>query len=106
MRNQSLVTGPPTFGIEHVPALQVLPPQLPKGPDLLAGERVRAVDAILGPPHMETAAIKLNHVPGQFAQLAGAKPMAVGEEDGGRVAVAVPGTLAGGILETVDFLRG
>src|SRR5262249_61007551 len=32
--------------------------------------------------------------------------MAVGEEDGGRVAVPVPGMLAGGILETVDLLRG
>src|SRR5262245_56327320 len=32
--------------------------------------------------------------------------MAVGDQDGRRVAVAVPGMLAGGILETVDLLRG
>src|SRR6516225_11272035 len=32
--------------------------------------------------------------------------MAVGDQDCGRVAVAVPGMLAGGILETVHFLRG
>ena len=32
--------------------------------------------------------------------------MSVGYQDCGRVAVAVPGMLAGGILETVDLLRG
>jgi hypothetical protein len=32
--------------------------------------------------------------------------MAVGDQDCGRIAVAVPGMLAGGILETVDLLRG
>src|SRR5262249_12075054 len=32
--------------------------------------------------------------------------MAVGDQDCGRVAVAVPGMLAGGILETVDLPRG
>src|SRR5262249_10696513 len=63
---------PTAFGIEHMAAFQVPPPQLPKGPDLLPGERVRAVDTILGPPHMDTAAIKLDHIPGQFAQFAGA----------------------------------
>jgi len=32
--------------------------------------------------------------------------MAVGDQDSRRVAVAVPGMLAGGILETVHLLRG
>jgi len=32
--------------------------------------------------------------------------MAVGDQDCGRVAVAVPGMLAGSILETVYLLRG
>src|SRR5215831_13336702 len=32
--------------------------------------------------------------------------MAIGDQDCGRVMVAVPGMLAGGILETVHFLRG
>jgi hypothetical protein len=31
--------------------------------------------------------------------------MAIGNEDCGCVAVAIPGMLAGSILETVDFLR-
>ena len=67
------------FGVEDEATLQVLPPQLPKGPDLLAGERVRACDAVLSPPHMDTAAIKLDQVPGQFAKLAGARASRVGE---------------------------
>jgi hypothetical protein len=62
---------PAAFGIEDKTTLQVLPPQLPNGPDLLAGERVRAIDAVLGPPHMDTATFKLDHVPGQFAEFAG-----------------------------------
>jgi hypothetical protein len=33
---------------------------------------VSTIDAILGPPHMDAAAIKLDHVPGQFAEFAGA----------------------------------
>src|SRR5262245_49933837 len=32
--------------------------------------------------------------------------MAIGDQDGGRVAVAIPGMLAGSILQTVHFLRG
>jgi hypothetical protein len=32
---------------------------------------VRAIDTVLGPPHMDAAAIKLDHVPGQFAEFAG-----------------------------------
>jgi hypothetical protein len=73
---------------------------------ILKPERVRAVDTVLGPPHMDAAVIEFDHIPGQFAQFAGAKPVAVSDQDGGRIAVAVPGMLAGGILETVDFLRG
>ena len=76
------------------------------GPDLLASERMRAIDAVLGPPHMDAAAIKLDHVPGQFTQFAGAYPMAVGDQDCGRVAMAVARMLAGGLLEAVDFLWG
>src|SRR5262245_21022225 len=97
---------PAAFGVEDVAALQVLPSQLAQGPDFLAGEWVRAIDAVLGPPDMDAATIELDHVPGLLAQFAGAQPVAVGDQDGGRVAVAVPGMLAGGILETVDLLRG
>src|SRR5262249_60209081 len=70
---------PTAFGIEHVPALQVLSPQLPKGPDLLAGQRARAVDTILAPPHMDTAPIKLDHVPRQFAHRPAAETAQSGE---------------------------
>ena len=94
------------FGVEDEAAVQVLPSQLAQCPDFLAGDWVRAIDTIFGPPHMDAAAIKLDHIPGQFAEFAGAQPMAVGDQDRGRVAVAVPGMLAGGILEAVDFLRG
>src|SRR5262245_40338531 len=38
---------PTAFGVEDEAALQVIPPQLPKGPDLLACERVRAIDPCL-----------------------------------------------------------
>jgi hypothetical protein len=63
---------PTAFGVEDEAALQVLPPQLAQCPDLLAGEGVRAIDTILGPPHMDAATIKLDHIPGQFAEFAGA----------------------------------
>jgi hypothetical protein len=53
-------------------ALQVLPPQLAQGPDFLASEGVRAIDAVLGPPYMDAAALKLDHIPGQSAEFAGA----------------------------------
>src|SRR5262249_59838313 len=55
-------------GVEDEAVLQVLPSQLAQCPDFLAGEWVRAVDAILGPPHMDAAAIKLDHIPGQLAE--------------------------------------
>src|SRR5262252_3656759 len=79
------------FGVEDEAALQVLPSQLAQGPDFLAGEWVRAIDTVFGPPHMDAAAIKLDHIPGQFAEFAGAQPMAVGDQDRRLVAVAVPG---------------
>jgi len=58
---------PTTFGVEDEAALQVLPPQLAQRPDLLAGERVRAINAVLGPPHMDAAGIEFDHIPGQLA---------------------------------------
>src|SRR5262245_22708444 len=97
---------PTAFGVEDEAALQVLPPQLAQCPDLLAGEWVRAIDTVLGPPHMDSAAIELNHIPGQFAEFAGAKTVSVGDQDCGRVAVPIPGILPGGILETVHLLWG
>src|SRR5262249_40752191 len=47
------------FGVEDEAAVQVLPSQLAQCSDFLASEGVRAVDAILGPPDMDAAAIKL-----------------------------------------------
>src|SRR5262249_16346495 len=60
------------FGVEDEAALQVLPSQLAQCPDFLAGEWVRAINTVFGPPHMDAAAIKLDHIPGQFTKLAGA----------------------------------
>src|SRR5262245_26881129 len=45
------------FGVEDEAALQVLPSQLAQCPDFLAGEWVRAVDTVFGPPHMDAAAV-------------------------------------------------
>ena len=50
-------------------AWQVLPSQLGQGPDFLAGEWVRAIDTVHGPPHMDAAAIKLDHIPSQRSAL-------------------------------------
>ena len=63
---------PTALGIEDVATLQVLPPQLAQCPDFLASEWVRAIDTVLSPAHMDAAAIKLDHIPGQFAEFAGA----------------------------------
>src|SRR5262245_34033221 len=87
-------------------ALQVLPPQLAQCPDFLAGERVRAIDTVLGPPHMDAAAIKLDHVPSQFAKLAGTEPMAVGDQDHGRIAMPVAAVLARAVHQPLDLALG
>src|SRR5215467_14022081 len=63
---------PAAFGVEDEAALQVLPSQLAQCPDFLAGEWVRAIDTVFGPPHMDAAAIELDHIPGQSAEFAGA----------------------------------
>src|SRR5262249_1186812 len=60
------------FGVEDEAALQVLRSQLAQCPDFLAGEWVRAIDAVFGPPHMGAAAIKLDHIPSQLAEFTGA----------------------------------
>ncbi len=44
---------PTALGVEDVAALQVLPSHLAQCPDFLAGEGVCAVNAVLGPPHMD-----------------------------------------------------
>src|SRR5262249_49288272 len=59
---------PTAFRIEYEATLQVLPPQLAQCPDFLAGERVRAIDTILGPPHMDVAAIQLESFPKFFLE--------------------------------------
>jgi len=53
------------FSVEHEAALQVLPPQLPKGSDLLASEGMGAIDTVLGPPHINAAAIARQPCRGQ-----------------------------------------
>src|SRR5262245_3263169 len=50
------------FGVVDEAALEVLPSQLAQGPNFLAGERVRAIDTVLGPPYMDATAIEFDHV--------------------------------------------
>jgi hypothetical protein len=49
--------------------------------------------------------LEVDLVPAQRHQLAHPKPVAVGDEDQGRISVAIPANSAGGLDELIDLLR-
>jgi hypothetical protein len=69
-----------------------------QGPELVALDRMRAGCAVLDPADMEHGAIEVDLVPTQVADLGGAEAVPAGEEDHGRVTMAV--TVAPGRLES------
>ena len=65
-----------------------------------------AIGTILGPPHMDAAGVQLDLRPFQIAQLRGTQAVTIGNQDRGRVPMAVPAVLAGGIDKPLDLLVG
>jgi hypothetical protein len=84
--------GPAPLAGEHVAALgHLLALQAPQGTDLLPAQQVHARAAVLAAGDVVAALGEVKHVPTQRAHLARPEPVAVGEEDHGRVAVRVAG---------------
>ena len=55
---------------------------------------------------MQSAAVEVNLIPAQAADFRSAKPVPVRNQDHGSVAMAIAGSLAGGLLEPLDLPFG
>src|SRR5262245_50937095 len=62
--------------------------------------------ALFAPTDVQPAGVDLELVPLQIAQLGSSKPVAVGEQDHGRVAMPVTTVLASGLHELLDLAAG
>ena len=63
-------------------------------------------DSVLDPVNVEAALGELDLLPLQVADLRGPQTMAIGDQDHGRVAMAVAAMLAGAVHQPVDFALG
>src|SRR5262249_13139037 len=108
-RNHALVTchaqGRQTLGAEHVEPQLPLPLQASHGAELAPTDRVDAGRPALGAAHMQLAGAEIDIVPSQGDKLAGAQPVAVGEQDRSCVPMT-PTVAAGGVHEFLDLPLG
>jgi hypothetical protein len=78
------------FADEHEGRRFALPLEPAQGPHLVAEQRVGAGRVILDPPHMEHGAVEVDLDPAQVADLGCPQPVTKGEQDHGRVTMAMP----------------
>jgi hypothetical protein len=94
------------LGGEYERAAGELPAQLAQGADLVAAVRVRARLAVLGAADVQRGiAAQLDLAPFEIGDLAGARAVAIIDQDRGRVPIAVAAA-AGGADKSVDLGLG
>jgi hypothetical protein len=110
--NHALVAGHgerrQALGYEHIDCPRPLgrfPLEPTQRPQLLAAQRMHACHAALGAPHMQLAGPKVDIVPAQRHELAGAQAMPVGDEDRRRVPMA-PAVVPGGLHQPLNLPLG
>src|SRR3954468_7336344 len=98
-RNHALIAsdaqGRQALGSEQVEPRLPFPLQAAQGTEFAPTDRVDASRPALGAAHMQLAGPEIDIVPAQGDKLAGAQPVAVGEQDRGGVPMA-PTVSAGG----------
>lgn len=90
----------PGLGHEHV---QACPLEWPQGPQLRAVQGVHARDPALGPVYMQPAVPEIDLGPARLAELSGAEPMPIGQQDRGSVPRAIASTFASRLDQLLDF---
>ena len=73
---------------------------------LIGFPRLHAGDSVLDPVNVQPALGQLDLLPLQVAGLRRPQAMAVGHQDHGRVAMAVPAWLAGAVHQPLDLALG
>jgi hypothetical protein len=84
---------------------RAFPMKPPQRPQLVALDRGRARRAVLDPADVEQRAVEVDQVPTQIADLGGPEAVPVGEQDHGRVTMAVP-VASGGLEQGLDLAGG
>jgi hypothetical protein len=74
--------------------------------DFLAAQRMDVINPALRSADMQSATVEVNLIPPQAADFRGAQPVPVRNQDHGSVAMAIAGSLAGGLLEPLDLPFG
>ena len=98
--------GPAALGDEHIGTVGVLPAQLPERTQLRPADRVRGVEAVLHPDHMQQVRLYVDLLPAQTHELRHPKAMSVGEEDRRTIAVPVPADLRSGLEHALELFGG
>src|SRR5262245_60877411 len=88
---------------EHVWRCLLLTLQAPQGANFVALHWMHRGGALFAPTDVQPAGVDLDLVPLQIAQLGSSKPVAIGQQDHGRVAMPVTTALARGLHELLDL---
>src|SRR5262249_28606360 len=97
---------PAALGNEHVVVCGVIAAYLAQRSHLVTPDWVHTGDSVLDPVNVQTALGQLDLLPLQVADLRCPQAMAIGYQDHGRVAMAVPAMLAGVLHEPLDLALG
>jgi len=88
---------PAALGNEYVGVFGVIASQLTQSPHLVTADWMHTGDSVLDTVNVQAALGQFDLRPLQVAHLGGAQAMAVGHQDHGRIAMAVPAMLAGAV---------
>src|SRR5215510_13514337 len=91
---------------EHVWRCLLLTLQAPQGANFIALHWMYRGGALFAPTDVQPAGVDLDLVPLQIAKLGSSKPVAIGQQDHGRVAMPVTTALASGLDELLDLAAG
>ena len=97
---------PAALGNEYVGVFGVIASWLTQSPHLVTADRVHAGNPVLDAVNVKAALGQFDLLPLQVADLRGPQTVAVGDQDHGRVAMAVAAMLAGTVHQPLDLALG
>jgi hypothetical protein len=95
---------PAELADEQIRRPGVEPLKLAERAELSATDRVARREAVLQSSDMQRSGLELDLVPAERDELADAKPVTVGQEEEGAIAVSMPADFAGGGEELLDLV--
>lgn len=96
---------PTTFGAKHLRSVFGHTVELAQGAELCPGERMRAGETFLSPPHMQYPRVQVDLIPAEMYQLPHTQPMAIRQQEHRIIPDPMPPHAAGGFAQRLHFAR-